>query len=169
MTKVKCNLPPNLCGCYPFQGALDITVHNTLGICNVLSCMSEEKGSSDESGDSEIIEHGLAEIPEEQHCPKLGQLVAGTHVILVILCCYLTRLFEGKQELHRTQQQGENKQPHQIESTVQEALVETTTQQGENKQPHQIESTNTEQMLQQPVQEAPIGTTVQPRQQQAKS
>ena len=76
-------LPPNLCGCYPFQGAPDITVHNTLGICNVLSCTSEEKGSSDESGDSEIIEHGLAEIPEEQHYPKLGQLVAGMHMIFV--------------------------------------------------------------------------------------
>ena len=77
------NLPPSLCGCYPFQGALDITVHNTIGICNVLSCTSEEKGSSDESGHSERIEHGLVKIPEEQHCPKLGQLVAGMHMILV--------------------------------------------------------------------------------------
>ena len=169
------SLPANLSGCYPFQGAPDITVHHSISICN--DCTSyEENGSSDESGDSEIIEHGLSKIPEEQHCPKLGQLVAGMHMILVrkvrkkflsgkasvkqtsvstkgiflnrgfgamlctlliqigngattqtttpelhidekmygalspeTLCCYLTRVFEHKQELH------ENKQPHQTE------------------------------------------------------
>lgn len=169
------SLPANLSGCYPFQGAPDITIHHSISICN--DCTSyEENGSSDESGDSEIIEHGLSKIPEEQHCPKLGQLVAGMHMILVrkvrkkflsgkasvkqtsvstkgiflnrgfgamlctllipigngattqtttpelhidekmygalspeTLCCYLTRVFEHKQELH------ENKQPHQTE------------------------------------------------------
>ena len=60
-------LAANLSGCYPFQGAPDITVHHSIGICNVLCCRSDEEKGSDESGDSEMIEHGLSKIPEEQH------------------------------------------------------------------------------------------------------
>ena len=47
-----------LCGCYPFQGASDITVHS-IAICNDLGRSDEGKGGntcSDESGGSE---HGL--------------------------------------------------------------------------------------------------------------
>ena len=78
-------LPCFLCGCYPFQGAPDITVHS-IAICNDLGRSDEGKGGnacSDESGGSEIVEHGLDKLQKEQHCPKLGQLVAGMHMILV--------------------------------------------------------------------------------------
>ena len=78
-------LPCFLCGCYPFQGAPDITVHS-IAICNDLGRSDEGKGGnacSDESGGSEIVEHGLDKLQKEQHHPKLGQLVTGMHMVLI--------------------------------------------------------------------------------------